>query len=302
MNNYLIVNLFAILTLLLPATSQTLGGFQTQNEEAVVASEVILEEMSENESIGTEGKLLTMNTFMQDIWSVLSGEIIESATSVTPAVSSQEAAESEEPEPEEPELTPEEELALAFQEWQASFPAYATESAQTTFIQKLAPAAVLIADAQGIYPSVMLAQAALESNWGRSGLAQDFNNLMGTKGSVAGKSATVRTREVKNGQSVYINAGFTIYDSWAHSLFHYGTLMKDGLSWDSNYYSGTWIENTTSYHDATSWLQGRYASDPEYSAKLNQTIASYDLDKYDDIQSFDSELETTLEKLTALNE
>ena len=46
MNNYLIVNLFAILTLLLPATSQTLGGFQTQNEE-VVASEVILEEMSE---------------------------------------------------------------------------------------------------------------------------------------------------------------------------------------------------------------------------------------------------------------
>ena len=67
MNNYLIVNLFAILTLLLPATSQTLGGFQTQNEEAVVASEVILEEMSENESIGTEGKLLTMNTFMQDI-------------------------------------------------------------------------------------------------------------------------------------------------------------------------------------------------------------------------------------------
>ena len=113
MNNYLIVNLFAILTLLLPAASQTLGGFQTQNEEAVVASEVILEEMSENESIGTEGKLLTMNTFMQDIWSVLSGEIIESATSVTPAVSSQEAAESEEPEPEEPELTPEEELALA---------------------------------------------------------------------------------------------------------------------------------------------------------------------------------------------
>ena len=302
MNNYLIVNLFAILTLLLPAASQTLGGFQTQNEEAVVASEVILEEMSENESIGTEGKLLTMNTFMQDIWSVLSGEIIESATSVTPAVSSQEAAESEEPEPEEPELTPEEELALAFQEWQASFPAYDNESAQTAFIQKLAPAAVLIADAQGIYPSVMLAQAALESNWGRSGLAQDFNNLMGTKGSVAGKSATVRTREVKNGQSVYINAGFTIYDSWAHSLFHYGTLMKDGLSWDSNYYSGTWIENTTTYHDATSWLQGRYASDPEYSAKLNQTIASYDLDKYDDIQSFDSELETTLEKLTALNE
>lgn len=302
MNNYLIVNLFAILTLLLPAASQTLGGFQTGDEEAVVASEVIVEEMTENESIRTEETLLAMNTFMQDIWLDVTDELIEEDMSVTPAASSQEAAESEEQEAEESELTPEEELTLAFQEWQASFPAYATESAQTAFIQKLAPAAVLIANAQGVYPSVMLAQAALESNWGRSGLAQDFNNLMGTKGSVAGKSATVRTREVKNGQSVYINAGFTIYDSWAHSLFHYGTLMKEGLRWDSNYYSGTWIENTASYHDATSWLQGRYASDPEYSTKLNQTIASYDLDKYDDIQSFDSELETTLEKLTALNE
>ena len=113
MNNYLIVNLFAILTLLLPAASQTLGGFQTGDEEAVVASEVIVEEMTENESIRTERTLLAMNTFMQDIWLDVTDELIGEDMSVTPAASSQEAAESEEPEAEESELTPEEELMFS---------------------------------------------------------------------------------------------------------------------------------------------------------------------------------------------
>lgn len=270
--------------------------------ESLVASTVqpTVEETNEENSEmtleETDQDLLTLNTTMQDVRLLLSNELIEEDKPVTTADSSREAIVEE-----EPEVTPEEKLAIAFAEWEASFPVSDSATAQGDFIQKVAPAAVLIADAQGIYPSVMIAQAGLESNWGRSGLAQDFNNLMGTKGSAKGQSATVRTREVQNGESVYINAGFTIYDSWAHSLFHYGTLMKNGLSWDSNYYHGTWLENTTTYHDATSWLQGRYASDPSYAAKLNATIESFNLDQYDEMQSFDGELEMVLGKLTALN-
>lgn len=284
------------MSLLVPMSLQTRVASNNTNDEKE-PSEVSVEKISEVTLEETDQKLITLNTVMQDIILLLSNELIEEdELPVTTAESNREAVLEE-----EPELTPEEELNIAFSKWETNFPSYDSQTAQTEFIEKVAPAAVLIADAQGIYPSVMIAQAGLESNWGRSGLARDFNNLMGTKGSTEGESAIVRTREVKNGKSVYINAGFTIYDSWAHSLFHYGTLMKNGLSWDSNYYSGTWIENTSTYRDATGWLQGRYASDPEYAAKLNETIANFNLDQYDDMKSFDSELETALEKLTALN-
>ena len=198
----------------------------------------------------------------------------------------------------EPELSPEEEHLLALQEWESSFPEYEENTHQTEFIETIAPAAVLIANAHGIYPSVMLAQAALESSWGQSGLAQTYNNLMGTKGSWEGESVKVSTREEVNGESIYINAGFSVYDSWADSLHRYGKLMQNGLNWNAEFYKGTWRKNTTSYTEATDWLQGRYATDGAYATKLNQTIQSYNLDHYDNIESLDQGLEETLTQLT----
>lgn len=247
----------------------------------------------------SEHELLTLNTIMQEILALVSADEIEEEQVEQPVTTSETNRETLTDE--EPELSLEEQKALEFENWKASFPVYDSNTDQTNFIQKIAPAAVLIANAQGIYPSVMIAQAGLESSWGRSGLAESYNNLMGTKGNVDGRSVTVRTREVQNGQDVYINAGFTIYDTWGHSLFHYGSLMRNGLSWDSNYYSGTWIEKTESYHDATAWLQGRYASDPSYATKLNQIIENFNLDQYDAIDAYDSELDSALDKLYTLN-
>lgn len=184
-----------------------------------------------------------------------------------------------------------------FESWLEDLPVYEQESHQTEFIQLIAPAAILIADNYGIYPSVMLAQASLESSWGKSTLAQDYNNLMGTKGSWNGESITVRTREDVNGESVYINAGFSVYGSWIDSLARYGLLMAEGLEWDTNYYSGTWRENAASYKEATAWLQGRYATDTAYESKLNATIRSFNLDQYDEIELFDMELVDVIEEL-----
>ena len=223
---------------------------------------------------------------------------------VTPATTH--AAESEDASIEEveEELTEEEELELAMrkekeriEEWKNNFPVYESDSHQVEFIQRIAPAAVLIAEKYGIYPSVMIAQAALESQWGQSQLAQDYNNLMGTKGSWQGETVSFRTREDVNGQSVYIDAGFSVYDSWASSLYRYGMLMGNGLQRDAEFYKGTWRVNTTSYHDATAWLQGRYASDTTYSTKLNQTIESFNLDQYDSIETPGNNLEELLTRL-----
>lgn len=189
------------------------------------------------------------------------------------------------------------EITDTFENWLDDLPVYEEESPQTEFIQLIAPAAILIAEKNGIYPSVMLAQASLESSWGESSLAQEYNNLMGTKGSWNGESITVSTREDINGESVYIDAGFSVYGSWIDSLARYGLLMSEGLEWDANYYSGTWRENAASYKDATAWLQGRYATDSAYESKLNATIQSFNLDQYDEIEPFDIELADIIDEL-----
>lgn len=194
-------------------------------------------------------------------------------------------------------LKEEAEQAKIIDEWLNSFPEVDPNSKQETFIRKIAPSAVFIANEYGIYPSVMIAQAALESSWGQSNLATEYNNLMGTKGSYNGESVTMNTREDVGGESVYINAGFSVYDSWGASLARYGSLMRNGLEWNAEFYQGTWRENTNSYTDATAWLQGRYASDTSYASKLNGTIASFNLEQYDSIESIEIDFEEFLNEV-----
>lgn len=110
-------------------------------------------------------------------------------------------------------------------------------------------------------------------------------------------SVTVNTREDIKGESVYIDAGCSVYDSWMDSLTRYGILMSQGSEWDANYYSGTWRKNTTSYKEATAWLQGRYATNSAYESKLNATIQSFNLDQYDEIEPFDIELTDIIDQL-----
>lgn len=264
------------MSLLLPVNIQTYlsnhSDTQTAENESLSSAEFI------------SGNLLGS---LEDQWKDLTDK------PVTPAVTHVAENDTTNEKIEETKETPQE----LIENWTKNFPTYDGDSKQTQFIQRIAPAAVLIADQYGIYPSVMIAQAALESSWGQSDLATVYNNLMGTKGTWKGESITVRTREDVNGESVYINAGFSVYDSWGASLYRYGNLMRNGLNWDTEYYHGTWRENTDSYLEATDWLQGRYATDTSYANKLNQTIQSFNLEQYDAIESLDENLEDLLKEL-----
>ena len=57
----------------------------------------------------------------------------------------------------------------------------ATASPQSDFLDKMGPVAQEIVPGYGLWPSVFLAQAALESGWGRSYLAVAANNYFGRK-------------------------------------------------------------------------------------------------------------------------
>lgn len=161
-----------------------------------------------------------------------------------------------------------------------------TVSPTDTFINSVSSYAVSLGQKYNIYPSVMIAQAILESGWGNSGLASAPNyNLFGIKGSYNGSSVPMKTSEYSKSKGWYtITADFRKYPSYRESLEDNAKLLRNGLTWNAANYSGTWRENASNYKEATAGLvKGGYATDPSYSTSLNNIIASYNLTQYDNV-------------------
>ncbi|MBO1304613.1 C40 family peptidase [Enterococcus sp. 669A] len=181
-------------------------------------------------------------------------------------------------------------LANAFGEYSSDQP-FVFNKNQTTdqFIEKIGEMSREVGQKNGIYSSVMLAQAILESGSGNSALASEPNfNLFGIKGKYQDTSVSFRTLEQDAvGSSFQITAEFRKYPSYKESLEDYAKLIKEGISGNEDFYKPTWKSETESYKDATEHLQGRYATDKRYAEKLNAIIEAYDLTEYDQAKEND---------------
>ncbi|MQS76584.1 glycoside hydrolase family 73 protein [Companilactobacillus halodurans] len=177
-----------------------------------------------------------------------------------------------------------------------------TTSQQQAFLNEAIPMAQKAAAKYNLYTSVMLAQAILESAWGTSTLATQGHNLFGIKGDYNGAYVTMPTSEWSSSQGWYtINANFRKYPSYYESFADNGDKLRNGVSWDSSYYKGTWKENTSSYKDATAWLQGRYATAPNYASSLNNLISTYNLTQYDGTPETNGGSQTNDNSITVKN-
>lgn len=160
-------------------------------------------------------------------------------------------------------------------------------STNAEFIEYLGKHAVEIANMEGrprLYASVMVAQAIHESAFGRSSLSlPPYFNLFGIKGSYNGESVPMGTWEEENGRIVNITAQFRNYPSYYESMTDYANLLRNGLNWNRQFYAPTWVENTTSFRDATAYLTGTYATDSQYNIKLNRIIEQYNLTRFDTV-------------------
>ncbi|KRM73772.1 glycoside hydrolase family 73 protein [Secundilactobacillus collinoides] len=153
-----------------------------------------------------------------------------------------------------------------------------TKASTTTdaFISTMSTPVKTVANAYKLYPSVMMAQAALESGWGTSTLSTSANNYFGIKGSYNGQSVTMSTAEYdSSGQLYYTDAAFKKYPTISASLTDNAELLRNGISSDPTYYSGTWRENAATYEDAANALTGKYATAPTYGASLITLIQTY---------------------------
>jgi flagellum-specific peptidoglycan hydrolase FlgJ len=149
-----------------------------------------------------------------------------------------------------------------------------------SFITDLAPHAQKVGAKYNILPSLIMAQACLESNYGQSGLAVKGKNLFGIKGSYEGQSVSMETTEYKNGQAYKTTAKFRKYPSWFESLEDLCLLYCNGVSWDRGKYHS--IIGEKHYEEAAKEVQAAgYATDPHYADKLVQVIVRNRLNQYD---------------------
>ena len=146
------------------------------------------------------------------------------------------------------------------------------------FISQIGEVAKIVADKYGIYASMMIAQAGLESGWGSSSLSQQAHNLFGVKWSGKGNYVTMPTLEYYGGAYHTVNAPFAAYNTYYESLVGYATMIKTRFPKSTKSYSPTYQDAARNLRNG---IYGTYATDPKYASKLISVINTYGLYKYD---------------------
>jgi hypothetical protein len=118
----------------------------------------------------------------------------------------------------------------------------------------------------GVDARIIFAQAALESNWGRSGLSRNANNFFGIKARSGEPSIGMRTREFINGAWTTITAQFRRYSNVLEGIEGYGQFIQRNPRYRS-FIGASGLDAELAALQASG-----YATDPNYASKLKSII------------------------------
>jgi hypothetical protein len=149
------------------------------------------------------------------------------------------------------------------------------------YIAAVAPLARTWARSSGIPASVTIAQAILESGWGRSALSRDGNSQFGIKcfggpGAVAVGCRSYHSSECVNGKCFPTTASFRMYRTMADSFQDHDRFLR----LNSRYALALQARGNPDLF-AVRLQQAGYATDPGYAAKLTGIIHGYHLEQFD---------------------
>jgi flagellar protein FlgJ len=146
------------------------------------------------------------------------------------------------------------------------------------FLRELWPHAERAARALGVAPEALLAQAALETGWGRhvarSADGSPSYNLFGIKADPSwdGQLVQTSTVEFKDGVAVKTRAAFRAYDSFAESFADYVRFLQTNPRYQKALAAA---QDPVAYVEELQ--RAGYATDPAYAAKLKRIMGSEDL-------------------------
>jgi flagellum-specific peptidoglycan hydrolase FlgJ len=163
----------------------------------------------------------------------------------------------------------------------------ALSESQKQFLKDASDAAKVSQQATGVPASIVVAQAVLESGWGKSHMGA-ANNYFGIKasekngvvdiGPIAKGFVDKSTKEFdSHGNAFFVVAHFRAYETMADSFTDHGMFLKNGPRYAQV------MTNYANNKDASEFARGLqtagYATDPDYASKLISIMTKNDLFK-----------------------
>lgn len=146
------------------------------------------------------------------------------------------------------------------------------------FINKYRDAANKIENETGVPSALILSQAALESNFGKSAPG---NNFFGVKGNGPAGSQKLYTTEVYGGREYRVPAHFRKYNNPEESFRDHARLISQNQN-----YAGVMqaAQSGDAMQVARAIGNSPYATDPQYGQKVAQIMRTYGLEKPNGVQ------------------
>lgn len=163
--------------------------------------------------------------------------------------------------------------AVSSPQTQAAEDTTGTAADKTTFINRIRPAAEQAAARLGVATESVIAQAALETGWGRHMPADargSSNNLFGIKATGwDGAQVSSGTLEYDDGAMRALSQPFRSYASVEDGMRDYVSLLSQNSRYADALNTGS---DVGAFADALQ--RGGYATDPDYATKLRATAES----------------------------
>jgi flagellum-specific peptidoglycan hydrolase FlgJ len=154
------------------------------------------------------------------------------------------------------------------------------------FFKLYAPAAQRTCQGTGLCASVALAQAAIESGWGKSQLAAKYNNFGGIKAAWdwKGRVVVLPTREVIKGKSIVVQSAFRVYESPNDYFNKRVDFLRANKRYRRLFASDDFVAESYLFQECG------YATDPNYGRILANTTGKYGLQMYDRMPGVEDEV------------
>ncbi|MFS1664353.1 glycoside hydrolase family 73 protein [Streptococcus sp. zg-JUN1979] len=148
----------------------------------------------------------------------------------------------------------------------------AASQSKAAFIKQIGPEVQEVAKAYGVNPSIIIAQASLESDFGKTLLASRYHNLFATKAEKG--DAIIRLRDSNNQMIAYAH-----YPSTAASVEAYLSQLKAGAIGDDKTYE-LFVGTKNDKQLAKSLETTGFSADSQYAKALLDIINRYHLAQY----------------------
>ncbi|MCO4609379.1 peptidoglycan hydrolase [Streptococcus infantarius subsp. infantarius] len=152
---------------------------------------------------------------------------------------------------------------------------------KSEFFADIAPTVQEVAKAYGVRPSLVMAQAALESDNGQNLLAVKYHNLFAVLAQSGNKPVTLKYKRYFVNEWQTEIGQFAVYKSWDDAIYDYFDLLKSGKIRNSEGAYDVMVSNKGYKKPAQALQDIGFSSDPNYASKLIAIIEENDLATYD---------------------